>query len=64
MDINVNVENSPSSSPHSYSPNFGRRLTASVPFDCASNSPIITSTAFRNPTYGSDHASPNSEVSL
>ncbi|CAH8469093.1 unnamed protein product [Schistosoma bovis] len=61
MDINVNVENSPSSSPHSYSPNFGRRLTASVPFDCASNSPIITSTAFRNPTYGSDHASPNSE---
>ncbi|TNN20702.1 SH2 domain-containing adapter protein isoform 3 [Schistosoma japonicum] len=60
--INVNIENSASSSPRSYSPTFRRRLTASVPFDCPSDSPITTSTALRNPNYGSDHASPNSEL--
>ncbi|CAH8447154.1 unnamed protein product [Schistosoma turkestanicum] len=61
MEINVKTENSPCSSPHSCLSNIGRRLTASVPFDCSLNSPIVTSTAFRNPTYGSGHTSPNSE---
>ncbi|CAH8474591.1 unnamed protein product [Heterobilharzia americana] len=61
MEINANIETSASSSPHSYSPNYRRRLTASVPFDRSSGSPIITSTAFRNPACGSGHASPNSE---
>ncbi|VDQ04147.1 unnamed protein product [Trichobilharzia regenti] len=63
MEINANIRNSASSSPHSYSPDYRRRLTASVPFDC-SDSPIITTTEFRNPACGSDQASPNSEVSF